>query len=109
MALGAKFGNRDLGQEDYFTDADGSTGLDLLCGIEPENEPDKTWSGWRAYSHAEEYAAVQSASSDGNSGTLSDEDGSPLTGGRHGGLLSVCSGWPGRRGDTCCPPCCTGR
>lgn len=98
MALGAKFGNRDLGQEDYFTDADGSTGLDLLCGIEPENEPDKNWSGWRAYSHAEEYAAVQSASSDGNSGTLSDEDGSPLTGGRHGGLLSVCSGLAGAKG-----------
>ena len=47
-------------------DESAETGLDLISGIEPENEPDANWNGWVGYERAEEYAAVVSASSDGH-------------------------------------------
>lgn len=97
-ALGAKYGNNAVDGGDtlfYPTDESADTGLDLISGIEPENEPDKNWEDWIGYSHGEEYASVVSAATDGDARTLKDEDGNALTGTKAGNILSIASGTAG--------------
>lgn len=76
-ALAAKFGNNAIDGNKLFwpLDADTTTGLDLLSGIEIENEPDADWNNWRGYTRPEEFAAICSAAADGHGGILEDEDG----------------------------------
>ena len=94
QALAAKYGSAKVDGTGLFFPEDESaeTGLDLISGIEPENEPDANWNGWVGYERAEEYAAVVSASSDGHAGTLKDEDGRAIPGTRYGGILPIAGG-----------------
>ena len=92
QALAAKYGRSVVSGTGLFYDTDETTGLNLLSGIEPENEPDQNWSGWLGYTHAEEYAAILSASADGHDRTLTDEDGILLSGIKGGDIQVVSSG-----------------
>lgn len=92
QSLSAKYGKLTVPGTGLFYDTDETTGLNLLSGIEPENEPDQNWSGWIGYTHSEEYAAMLSAASDGHGGVLKDEEGSLLSGIKSGGILAVSSG-----------------
>lgn len=94
QALAAKYGNAKVDGSGLFfpEDESGETGLDLISGIEPENEPDANWNGWVGYEHADEYAAVVSASSDGHGGTLKDEDGRVIPGTVSGNILAIAGG-----------------
>lgn len=76
-ALSAKLGKRPVDGSGLFwpRDADTSTGLGLISGVEVENEPDKDWDGWRGYTRPEEWAAITSAAADGHGGAMEDEDG----------------------------------
>lgn len=97
-ALAAKYGRVDMGEMDglfWPSSASRSTGLDLISGLEPENEPDANWNGWVGYEHADEYAAVISASADGHCGTLKDEENRVIPGAHGGGIFSISSGTAG--------------
>lgn len=93
-AIAAKYGKNKVDATGLFYPESESlsTGLDLISGIEPENEPDQNWSGWVGYTHTEEYAAMLSAACDGHDGSLVDEEGNLLPGIKHGGLLAISSG-----------------
>lgn len=79
-AIAAKYGKNKIdGAGLFFPESESlSTGLDLISGIEPENEPDQNWSGWVGYTHSEEYAAMLSAACDGHDSSLVDEEGNVL-------------------------------
>ncbi|WP_343566337.1 fibronectin type III domain-containing protein [Sphingobacterium sp.] len=97
-ALGAKYGNNpNLSGEGLFWPLTESTttGLNLISGLEMENEPDANWNGWIGYQNSEEYAAVMSASADGHGNTLKDESGKNLGGIKATNILSVSSGTAG--------------
>jgi hypothetical protein len=93
-ALAAKYGKNIVDGSSLFypSTEEVTTGLDLISGIEPENEPDKDWNGWTGYENSEEYAAITGASADGNDGQLLDEDGNPMIGTKGGGIVSFASG-----------------
>lgn len=93
-AISAKYGKNQVDGSSLFYPLDESTvtGLDLISGIEPENEPDQNWSGWIGYTHTEEYAAILSAACDGHNGSLIDEEGNPLSGIKSGNILAISSG-----------------
>ncbi len=50
------------------------TGLDLMSGLEPHNEPDAHWDNFVGFTGPEELAALLSACYDGNSNQIIDED-----------------------------------
>ncbi len=93
-AVAAKYGRMNVdGSGMFYPESESTaTGLDLISGIEPANEPDQNWSGWIGYTHSEEYAAMLSAACDGHDGSLTDEDGNTLSGIKGGGILAVGSG-----------------
>lgn len=98
FALGAKYGNNPaIDGTNLFWPANESTttGLDLISGVEMENEPDANWNGWIGYSNSEEYAAVMSASSDAHANTLKDEGGNDLGGIKATNTMAVCGGTAG--------------
>ena len=94
LALAAKYGSKETdGSNLFYPESESTaTGLDLISGLEPANEPDQNWSGWIGYTHAEEYAAMISAASDGHDNSLTDEEGNILSGTKGGGVLSISSG-----------------
>lgn len=96
-AVAAKYGNVPGMDATLFNpgDTDNVTGLDLISGVEFQNEPDGNWDGWAGYSHAEEYSALVSAASDGHGGAITDEKGLLLKGAKGGGVLAVSSGTAG--------------
>lgn len=98
-ALSAKFGKIPIDGSGLFwpLDADTSTGLDLISGVEVENEPDKDWEGWRGYCRPEEWAAITSAAADGHGGEMTDEDGNRTFGVKRAdaGQIAVGSGTAG--------------
>ena len=97
-AIAVKYGNVDMGGMDglfWPSTVSPDTGLDLISGIEPENEPDQDWSGWNGYTHAGEYAAICSAAADGHGRALKDESGTLIPGTRAGGILAISSGTAG--------------
>lgn len=93
-AIAAKYGKNKIdGAGLFFPESESlSTGLDLISGIEPENEPDQNWSGWVGYTHSEEYAAMLSAACDGHDSSLVDEEGNVLPGIKSGGVLGISAG-----------------
>lgn len=96
-ALAAKLGSNPVDGGGLFADSDDTTGLDLISGIEIENEPDKDWEGWRGYCRPEEWAAITSAAADGHGGEMADEDGRRTFGvkGADPGQLAIGSGTAG--------------
>lgn len=98
--LSAKYGDTQLLPECYqfYPESELSVGgLDLISGIEPENEPDQNWSGWLGHTHAEEYAALISAVYDGHCGSIVDENGNSSLYGlkKAGDLMLIGSGTAG--------------
>lgn len=76
-ALSAKYGSNPAISDRSMIRNDSGTGfgLDLISGIEWDNEPDGAWEGFHHFSRPEEVAAIASASVDGNGGTMTDEKG----------------------------------
>lgn len=56
------------------------SGLDLIGGIEPGNEMNKTWKGWEGYQQPSEAAAWLSSLYDGHLNILEDELGNKILG-----------------------------
>lgn len=96
-ALAAKYGKNVVDGSTLFypNTEDTTTGLDLISGLEVDNEPDKSWNGWGGYTSSEECAALVSSSWDGNSGTNKDENNNIITGLKGGGLISISPGLAG--------------
>lgn len=98
-SLAAKYGKQPISGSSLFwpADADSTTGLDLISGVEIENEPDADWNNWIGYTRPEEYAAITSAAADGNGGAMTDEDGNKPFGikGADSNQLAIGSGTAG--------------
>lgn len=79
--IGVRYGSAThAGSDRLGVTRDGETqsfksGLNLIGGVEIQNEPDRNWHGRYAYFRPEELAAMISASYDGHNNTLEDEDG----------------------------------
>lgn len=94
-SLGAKYGKNKIDGTGMFYPDDESleTGLDLLSGLEFENEPDQNWSNWIGYCSPEEYAALASACTDGHVYNIADENGDNVRQGmKKSGILAIGAG-----------------
>jgi len=98
-ALAAKYGsNNALTNTSMLKDYTGrGLGVNLICGIEWGNEPDADWEGFQQFQRPEEIAAIASACSDGNGGTLTDESGGTFFGVKRAdpNLLAIHPGYAG--------------
>lgn len=78
-SLAGKYGKNHVPGDAICYDTDKQTGYDLICGLEPENEPDASWNGWIGYRHADEMAAMLSNCYDGHVSDFIDEAGVSAT------------------------------
>lgn len=98
-ALSAKYGsNSNISNTSMIRNDSGSGfGLNLISGIEWGNEPDGDWDGFHQYHRPEENAAIASACTDGNGGSMTDEEGNSFFGVKTAdpNLLAIHPGYAG--------------